>query len=184
MEGVVVVGGGWAGCAAALAASKTGLAVTCSRGRTACSPRGWWGIMRNNGRFTAAEELKLMGAGELIKVADAAACHRNLDFPGHRHASLYDVERVELPVERLLQRHGVKAAASAPRRRRHHWRQRDRGGKVARGGETIGRLLYRCQRDGGPPGQLQTLRQWLCHVYLPLPHLRPPGKHLCQGRCA
>lgn len=109
MEGVVVVGGGWAGCAAALAASKTGLAVTLLERTDRLLASGLvGGIMRNNGRFTAAEELKLMGAGELIKVADAAACHRNLDFPGHRHASLYDVERVELPVERLLQRHGVR----------------------------------------------------------------------------
>lgn len=109
MGQLVVVGGGWAGCAAALAAAKKGLAVTLVERTDRLLASGLvGGIMRNNGRFTAAEELKLMGAGELIAVADAAARHRGLDFPGHRHASLYDVERVELPVERLLQRHGVR----------------------------------------------------------------------------
>lgn len=109
MKDVVVVGGGWAGCAAALAAAKKGLAVTLVERTDRLLASGLvGGIMRNNGRFTAAEELKMMGAGELIDVADAAARHRDLDFPGHRHASLYDVEKVELPVERLLRRYGVR----------------------------------------------------------------------------
>ena len=109
MEQLVVVGGGWAGCAAALAAAKKGLAVTLVERTDRLLASGLvGGIMRNNGRFTAAEELKLMGAGELIAVADGASRHRDLDFPGHRHAALYDVEKVELPVERLLLKHGVR----------------------------------------------------------------------------
>lgn len=109
IEQLVVVGGGWAGCAAALTAAKKGLAVTLVERTDRLLASGLvGGIMRNNGRFTAAEELKLMGAGELITITDAAARHTGLDFPGHRHASLYDVEKVELPVEQLLLRHGVK----------------------------------------------------------------------------
>ena len=109
MEEVGVVGGGWAGCAAALMAAKKGLPVTLVERTDRLLASGLvGGIMRNNGRYTAAEELKLMGAGELIDITDAAARHRGLDFPGHRHASLYDVEKVELPVERLLARYGVK----------------------------------------------------------------------------
>ena len=108
-EELVVVGGGWAGCAAALAAAKKGLPVTLIERTDRLLASGLvGGIMRNNGRYTAAEELKLMGAGELIALTDAAARHRNIDFPGHRHASLYDVERVELPVERLLLERGVR----------------------------------------------------------------------------
>lgn len=106
---LVVVGGGWAGCAAALAAAKKGLPVTLVERTDRLLASGLvGGIMRNNGRYTAAEELTLMGAGELVAVTDAAARHRNVDFPGHRHASLYDVERVELPVERLLLSRGVR----------------------------------------------------------------------------
>ena len=104
-----MVGGGWAGCAAALAAAKKGLPVTLVERTDRLLASGLvGGIMRNNGRYTAAEELKLMGAGELIAITDAAARHRGIDFPGHRHASLYDVERVELPVEKLLLESGVR----------------------------------------------------------------------------
>ena len=53
------------------------------------------GIMRNNGRFTATEEMIAMGGGELFNVTDTVARHRNIDFPGHKHASLYDVAKVE-----------------------------------------------------------------------------------------
>ncbi len=109
MEQLIVVGGGWAGCAAALVAAGKGLAVTLIERTDRLLASGLvGGIMRNNGRFTAAEELKLMGAGALIAVTDAAARHTGLDFPGHRHASLYDVAKVELPVEQLLKRRGVR----------------------------------------------------------------------------
>ena len=53
------------------------------------------GIMRNNGRFTAAEENIALGANELFDITDRCARHRNVDFPGHRHATLYDVTKVE-----------------------------------------------------------------------------------------
>ena len=109
MEHLVVIGGGWAGCAAALAAAKKGLAVTLVERTDRLLASGLvGGIMRNNGRFTAAEELKLMGAGELIAITDACSRHVNLDFPGHSHASLYDVEQVETLVQEQLNRRGVK----------------------------------------------------------------------------
>ncbi|MBY6877962.1 hypothetical protein HYH51_14605 [Clostridium botulinum] len=44
------------------------------------------GIMRNNGRFTAAEELIALGAGDLINITDENSRHKNIDFPGHKHA--------------------------------------------------------------------------------------------------
>ncbi|HAI88003.1 MAG TPA: FAD-dependent oxidoreductase, partial [Firmicutes bacterium] len=51
------------------------------------------GIMNNNGRFTAARELAAMGADYLFEVIDQVTIHRRVDFPGHLHASLYDVNR-------------------------------------------------------------------------------------------
>ncbi len=48
------------------------------------------GIMRNNGRFTAAEEMLAMGGGEMFRITDRISIHRNIEFPGHHHASLYD----------------------------------------------------------------------------------------------
>jgi hypothetical protein len=109
MKHLVVVGGGWSGCAAALAAAKKGLAVTLIERTDRLLASGLvGGIMRNNGRYTAAEELILMGAGELVAITDRYARHNNIDFPGHRHASLYDVGKVELEAQKLLQAHGVK----------------------------------------------------------------------------
>jgi hypothetical protein len=105
---VVIIGGGWAGCSTALAAKKAGAEVLLLE-RTdmllGCGLAG--GIMRNNGRYTAAEELKCLGNGELIDIADAFSLHKDIDFPGHRHASLYDTASVEPAVRQLLQDMGV-----------------------------------------------------------------------------
>ena len=48
------------------------------------------GIIRNNGRFTATEEMLAMGGGELFELTDSLARHQDIDFPGHSHVSLYD----------------------------------------------------------------------------------------------
>jgi hypothetical protein len=66
------------------------------------------GIMRNNGRFTAAEELRCLGAPELIDLTDSVARHREVRFPGHNHATLYDVSLVEPGVRALLTSAGVE----------------------------------------------------------------------------
>ncbi len=40
------------------------------------------GIMRNNGRYTAAEENIALGAGELFEITDKLSLHKDVDFPG------------------------------------------------------------------------------------------------------
>ena len=86
---VVVIGGGWAGCAAALSAAKQGAEVTLAERTDMLLGTGLvGGIFRNNGRFTAAEEAIALGGGELFELMDAHAVHRNMEFPGHKHASL------------------------------------------------------------------------------------------------
>lgn len=66
------------------------------------------GIMRNNGRYTATEETILLGAPELFEVTDRCSRHRNLDFPGHKHSSLYDVAIIESQVRKTLIDIGIK----------------------------------------------------------------------------
>src|SRR6185369_13831806 len=73
---VIVIGGGWSGCAAAISAALLGTGLV-------------GGIFRNNGRFTAAEEMIAMGGGEMFHAMDACTVHTNIEFPGHKHASLY-----------------------------------------------------------------------------------------------
>ena len=64
---VIVAGGGWGGCAAALEAAVQGASVVLLE-RTDMLPGTGLagGIMRNNGRFTAAEEMDALGAGALF----------------------------------------------------------------------------------------------------------------------
>ena len=106
---VVVVGGGWSGCGAALAAGKQGAEVVLIERTDMLLGTGLvGGIMRNNGRFTAAEELIALGGGELFELTDQNALHRNIEFPGHRHASLYNVAKMEPSVRKLILSKGVE----------------------------------------------------------------------------
>lgn len=105
---IVVVGGGFAGCAAALAAARMGAEVTLlERTDMLCGTGVVGGIMRNNGRYTAAEEMIAMGGGQLFTLIDRNCRHKNIEFPGHAHASLFDVARVPAAVARYLNDCGV-----------------------------------------------------------------------------
>ncbi|MGN1414654.1 MAG: FAD-dependent oxidoreductase [Anaerovoracaceae bacterium] len=106
---IFILGGGWAGCSAALIAAKQGAQVTLAEKTDLLLGAGnAGGIMRNNGRFTAAEENIALGAAELFQITDRYAVHRNVDFPGHEHASFYDITKVEPAVRRLLADRGVE----------------------------------------------------------------------------
>lgn len=106
---IVIAGGGWAGCAAAVRAIKQGMNVVLIEKTDLLLGLGnVGGIMRNNGRFTGAEENIAMGAGELFEITDRLSTHKNIDFPGHKHASFYDVLKVEPEVRRLLKKLGVE----------------------------------------------------------------------------
>ena len=68
---VVIVGGGWSGCAAALAARKQGAEATIVERTDMLLGTGLvGGIMHNNGRYTAAEELIAMGGGDLFELTE------------------------------------------------------------------------------------------------------------------
>ena len=109
MVNIVIIGGGWAGCAAALAAKQAGAQVLLLEKTDMLLGLGnVGGIMRNNGRYTAAEEMINLGAGKLFDITDRAARHTMVEFPGHSHASLYDVTKVEPMVRRLLREMGIE----------------------------------------------------------------------------
>lgn len=106
---VVVVGGGWAGCAAAYAAKVAGADVILIEKTDMLLGTGLvGGIMRNNGRLTAMEEIRELGAGNFLRLIEQAATHHNIDFPGHRHAMLYDVTRIEPLIKTALRAVGVQ----------------------------------------------------------------------------
>ncbi|MEM5774398.1 MAG: FAD-dependent oxidoreductase, partial [Anaerolineaceae bacterium] len=109
MPKVVVIGGGWAGCGAAISARKAGADVVVLERTDGLLGTGLvGGIFRNNGRFTAAEEMIAMGGGDLFHLMDKASRHTNIEFPGHQHASLYDVSLMEPMVKRYMEAMGIE----------------------------------------------------------------------------
>lgn len=108
MTKIVVIGGGWAGCAAAVAARQAGADVTLLERTDMLLGTGLvGGIMYNNGRLSAAWEARYMGAGALFALIDATVRHSMVEFPGHHHASLYDVNKIEPLVATYLRQLGV-----------------------------------------------------------------------------
>ena len=109
MNRVVVIGGGWSGVAASVTARNAGAQVTLLEKTDMILGLGnVGGIMRNNGRYTAAEENIALGVDEIFGLTDKLSRHVNVDFPGHDHASLYDVIRMEPAVRRMLEEKGVE----------------------------------------------------------------------------
>ena len=71
---VIIVGGGWAGVSSAITAKKAGAEVHLYEKTDLLLGLGnVGGIMRNNGRWTASEELIQLGAGDLIEIVDNTA---------------------------------------------------------------------------------------------------------------
>lgn len=105
---VIVVGGGWSGCAAAITAKKAGAEVHLYEKTDLLLGLGnVGGIMRNNGRWTASEELIELGAGDLIEITDNTSRHKDIEFPGHKNAYLYDVNLIEGNVYSYLENMGI-----------------------------------------------------------------------------
>lgn len=111
---VIVVGGGWAGSGAAIAARNAGAEVTVLERTDMLLGTGLvGGIMRNNGRFTATEEMIALGGNEIFETIDQNCRHRNIDFPGHKHASLYDIALIEPAIKKLLLSKGIEVRTRA-----------------------------------------------------------------------
>ena len=108
MKKIIIAGGGWAGVSAALTARKAGAEVLLLEKTDLLLGAGnAGGIFRNNGRYTAAEEMKALGAGELFDIMDECALHAGITFPGHQHASLYDVGAIEPKVRKYALECGI-----------------------------------------------------------------------------
>jgi len=114
MKDIIIIGGGWAGCAAAVSAAKAGAQVTLLERTDMLLGTGLvGGIMRNNGRFTAAEEMIALGGGDLFEACDRTARHTNIEFPGHKHVTLYDIVQTPAEVTNILLTLGVKIVTEA-----------------------------------------------------------------------
>ena len=185
MYKAVVIGGGWSGCAAALAARKAGAEVTLIEKTDLLLGLGnVGGIMRNNGRFTAAEENIALGASELFDITDRCSRHVNIDFPGHKHASLYDVMRVEPEVRRLLREKGIEIrmmtrAVDVVTRKKEQWRKTGDDEVIIdkillAGGEYAeGDVFIETTGSTGPMGNCLTYGNGCCMCILRCPAFGP-----------
>ncbi len=105
---IVITGGGWAGCSAAYAARKQGADVVLLERTDLLLGTGLvGGIMRNNGRYTATEEMIAMGGGDIFQIIDDNSRHTNINFPGHEHANLYDIAKTPVAITNYLKEIGV-----------------------------------------------------------------------------
>ncbi len=153
MARVVVVGGGWSGCAAAIAAVKMGCEAVILEKTDAIIGTGLvGGIMRNNGRYTAAEEMIAMGGGDLFQACDRVATHTNLDFPDHRHASLYNVTFIEPEVRDVLDSYGIQVMYRARVTGVKMEGRRIRAVTVKGAAPIMGDVFVDATGSAGPPG--------------------------------
>ena len=153
MAKIIIVGGGWSGCAAAITAKKTGAEVLLiERTDLLLGLGNAGGIMRNNGRYTAAEECIAMGAGELFQITDACSTHRNVDFPGHRHASFYNPEEVEPAVAELLANLGIRTKLTTRITDVHKKDNRIESITSAEGENFVADVFVDCTGTTGPMG--------------------------------
>ncbi len=106
---VVIIGGGWSGVAAAITAKKAGAQVSLFEKTDMLLGLGnVGGIMRNNGRYTATEEMISLGGGDLFTITDKNSRHKDISFPGHKNAWLYDVNKIEAETKRYLEVLGIQ----------------------------------------------------------------------------
>ena len=110
MPRVVVVGGGLAGCGAALAAVKAGARVTLvERTDMLAGVAVRAGETNGNGWFVAHHELRFMGAGELSDAIRSIKLHDGLKFPdSSRHVFIYNNGLLEPLVKRMVKEAGVE----------------------------------------------------------------------------
>ena len=105
MHRVVVVGGGFAGCAAAVSAAKAGAAVTLVERTDVLLGNSsmYGGYMNPNGRFVGAEEAKALGAGDLFTALESITLHERVELPGLEGAYTFDACLAEPTIRHLVE---------------------------------------------------------------------------------
>jgi hypothetical protein len=104
---VVVVGGGFSGCAAAIAAAKVGANVILLERTdilTAAGIRA--GRMNFNGKLVLAEEAKALGAGEVFEGLESIVLHRG-NIVDEDYGYVYNTSLVEPTIRRIVEKAGI-----------------------------------------------------------------------------
>jgi len=136
------------------------------------------GIMRNNGRYTAAEENIALGADELFHIADKCARHVNVDFPGHSHATLCDVIRREPEIRKLLRERGIEVrlvsrAIDVETEKSTYGNTLFKSIVLADGQKIEGDVFVECTGTTGPMGNCLAYGNGCCMCILRCPAFGP-----------
>ncbi len=109
MSKVVIVGGGLAGCGAALAAAKAGAQVTLlERTDMLIGVATRAGETNGNGNFVANHELRFLGAGEIPDALLAIKLHDDIKVPDvGRHVFIANTGLAEPLIKRIIRDAGV-----------------------------------------------------------------------------
>ncbi|MDP2727574.1 MAG: FAD-dependent oxidoreductase, partial [Dehalococcoidia bacterium] len=107
MAKVVVVGGGFAGCAAAVSAAKSGAQTTLVE-RTDMLLAGGIraGRMNFEGKLVLAEEAKALGAEDIFAALESIVLHRS-NIIEEAHGYVYNTSLAEPTVRRTVEGAGV-----------------------------------------------------------------------------
>ncbi|MFC1968082.1 FAD-dependent oxidoreductase [Chloroflexota bacterium] len=105
---VIVVGGGFSGCAAAIAAAKVGAEVLLLERTDMLSGAGLRaGRIHYNGKIVATEEAKALGGGEVFEALESIILHRG-NIVDEENACIYDLSRVDPAMRRAVEAAGVE----------------------------------------------------------------------------
>ncbi len=108
MAEIIVVGGGFAGCAAALSAAKAGAKVKLFERTDLLLGAGLRAArMNNNGKIVVAEEMKEMGGGDIFTALESIVLHRG-NIVSEVHGYVYDTRLVEPLIRKVLQEGDVE----------------------------------------------------------------------------
>jgi hypothetical protein len=110
MPRVVIVGGGFSGCGAALAALKAGAEVIIlERTDMLLGVAVRSGETGGNGWLAGRQELRSMGGGELTDVLDSLKLHSDVPFPdAAKHNYIFNTGLAEPAVRRIVEQAGAK----------------------------------------------------------------------------
>lgn len=104
---VIVVGAGFAGCAAAISAAKAGVEVILLERTDFVVASGIRaGRMNYNGKLVGAEEAKALGAGEMFETLESIKLH-DANIVDEAHGYVYNAVVVEPTVRRVVEGAGV-----------------------------------------------------------------------------
>ena len=136
MPTVAIIGAGFSGCAAALAAAKAGAEVILVEKTDMLAGLAvLTGVLDANGNLTASLEAKALGGGDLFEACESVTLHEieGIKKLGLKHIRLFNVLAIEGVVARALADAGVKV------------RLKTRAKGVKMKGDSIARIVLQDQ---------------------------------------